>query len=913
MRDLKHFRAALCLSTAIGFCAVSPSLAQQADSSKSDQLQEVVVTASKRAGTVQDTPISVTAVSGEDLQERGITEFNTLASETPGVSLKASGPGQTEVEMRGLSSSGGNSPTVGFYLDDTPLTPPSAAQNGKVVIDPSLYDLNRIEVLRGPQGTLYGSGSMGGTIKLITNQPDPDQFAGSAQSILSGTDGGGFNHGENAMLNIPLADGVAALRVVGSEAFTSGWIDRIVLAPGDFPVESNGNTVRGNVLGAPVAADHSDVNDEELLGTRVSLLWKATDQLTITPSIFYQRITQPGLSTFDSNPATLAHYEVYDEPEAFADRFLMWSVNLQYKFDAFDVTSTTAKWNRDETITQDESENIQWAFGFPSFYPPNGPGGSTITEADYSKQLSEELRITSSGDSAFKWLVGSFYSSFESDWDLNATVPALPDFGLTSNLIAQQQPSRITQTAAFGEMSYQITDDLKLTTGLRWYSYQMQLDTAVSGVVSPTGSNAYYYARGTEADEGFNPKFDISYTPTSDLTIYTVAAKGFRPGGGNQPVPTGPSGLGPECLAALQLLGRTSAPPYFSPDSVWSYELGEKARLLDSRLTVNADIYYENWTGVQQDIALSCGFPYNDNAGKARVYGGELEVKAILTPGLVVSGSAGYANAKLTQAVQESGTVVGDRLQDVPPWTTSIALSYTTDLTDEMAFTAHIENAYVGTRRDATFYQRNDLPAYDLTNIRAGVTEDAWSASLFVNNLFNKKAWLADTTSISINLPTFNRVATNQPLTIGLDLSYRFGGNTPAPEAPPPVAQVPPPPAPPPAPNIQTAREFQVFFDFDKSVITDAAARVIQAAADFIRRGNIVHLTVTGHTDTVGSASYNQGLSERRAEAVKAKLVADGVAADEIATIGVGKTGLLVPTGDGVREPQNRRATIDFS
>src|SRR5579862_1696746 len=914
----KYGVVALLSSGALGVASGGSAFAQQAEKAPSDRLEEIVVTASKRAATVQDTAISVTAVTGEEIQDRGITDFNTLAEATPGVSLKAEGPGQTEIEMRGLTSSGGNSPTVGFYLDDTPLTSPAAAVNGKVVIDPTLYDLNRVEVLRGPQGTLYGSGSMGGTVKLITNQPNPDAFDATVQTILSGTDGGGFNHGENAMLNIPLIDDVMALRVVGSEAYTSGWIDRIVIAPGDFPLPTNpvptapSGTTRGNVLAAAQSADYKDVNDEELLGTRVSLLWKPTDNFTITPSIFYQRITQGGLNNFDSDPGTLAHYEVYDLAEPFSDRFIMWSVNANYKFPDFEVTSTTAKWNRSETLTEDASEAISWAFGFPSYYPPNGLGVVPVSEDDYSKQFSEEMRITSSGDTDFKWLVGSFYSSFESDWDIVSEVPGLAAFGLTPNLIAQVQPTRITQTAAFGEMSYQITPELKATAGLRWYSYQTQLDTAVSGVAAPTGTNAYYYARGTEADEGFDPKFDISYTPDPDLMVYTTATKGFRPGGGNQPIPTGSTGLGPACLAALEALGRTSAPPYFGPDSVWSYELGEKAQLLDDRVTVNSDIYFENWEGVQQVVALSCGFPYNDNAGKAQVYGSELEVKAILMPGLVLSTSAGYTHAQITQGSREANTVPGDRLQDVPPWTTSLSLSYSTEISDEMSFTARIENDYVGIRRDATYYQFNHLPAYDLTNVRVGVTENDWSAFLFANNLFDKKAWIADTSSLSSNLPTYNRVATNQPLTVGIDVSYHFAGPPAAPAELPPTPPAAPPSAPVPLPHVELQRQFQVFFDFDKSDVTAAAAKVIHAAADAIKAGNVVNLTVTGHTDTVGTASYNQALSERRAAAVKQQLMVDGVAAGDIATVGVGKAGLLISTADGVREPQNRRAVIEL-
>ena len=174
-----------------------PSPATTESDTNPDQFSEVVITAQKRTSTVQETPISITAVSGEDLQARGVASLASLAQGTPGVSLKTEGPSQTEIEMRGMTSSGGNSATVGFYLDDIPLAGPASAQNGHVVIDPDLYDLNRIEVLRGPQGTLFGSGSMGGTVRLITNQPKLSQFQSTAQSVLSGTDGGGFNHKDN--------------------------------------------------------------------------------------------------------------------------------------------------------------------------------------------------------------------------------------------------------------------------------------------------------------------------------------------------------------------------------------------------------------------------------------------------------------------------------------------------------------------------------------------------------------------------------------------------------------------------------------------------------------------------------------------------------------------------------------------
>ena len=210
----------LAMTALLSSTAMSVALEARADSApvagSAALVSEVVVTAQKRSSTVQDTPISITAIGGQDLQARGMTDFTTLAQSVPGVSLKSEGPGQTEIELRGMTSSGGNSSTVGFYLDDVPMTAPAGAQNGKVVINPTLYDLNRVEVLRGPQGTLYGSGSMGGTVRLLTNQPDLTGYHASAESILSGTEGGGFNHGDNFMINIPLVEDKLALRVVGS-------------------------------------------------------------------------------------------------------------------------------------------------------------------------------------------------------------------------------------------------------------------------------------------------------------------------------------------------------------------------------------------------------------------------------------------------------------------------------------------------------------------------------------------------------------------------------------------------------------------------------------------------------------------------------------------------------------------------
>ena len=778
---IKNWGKALTIVPATALLGASGvALAQQ--ETKSDQLQEIVVTAQKRLSTVQDTPISITALTGQDLGERGITDITSVVQSVPGVSMRSSGPGQTELEMRGMTSSGGNSSTVGFYLDDVPLTAPASAQNGKVVIDPNLYDLNRIEVLRGPQGTLYGSGSMGGTIKLVPNAPDPNAFDASGELIFGHTNGGDtLNNGENAMVNLPMSDSVA-LRIVGSQEHLSGWIDRKVIAPGDFPAPIN-STTRGDVAAAPLAADYHDVNDEVMTSVRAALLWKVNDQLSITPSFMYQKITQDGLSLIDSQPGTDTNYQPFNAPEPFADRIDIGSLNVQYHLGFADLTSTTSYWNRDEQLQQDGAEEIATvltpSFGYFPLYPADGgigPNSPTSLEDDKSKQKSEEIRLTSAGDSNLKWLVGYFYQDFESDWDLFVLTPAAVPVVGTGDGFTQYQPTKILQNSFFGEASYTFLDQFTATAGLRRYYYHGTVNTAVSGWLSSSGNSSYDYYSTGEKDSGITPKLNLSYQVDKEMMVYGTVSQGFRPGGGNQPIPvTGALGSGPTgCLANLEAIGLTSAPPGFKPDKVWSYELGEKFRDSEGRVTVNSAAYFENWQHIQQNIPLSCGFPFTGNAGDAHIYGAELELNAVVFPGLIATVNGSWTHAQyIANAVP--GTTIDERVQDVPEVTASASLAYRHPINESLGFIGRLDTDYVGSRIDTTA-QANYLPAYDLTNIRAGVEASHWSALFFVDNATNRVALLTNSPAINVNVGTFNRTAMSQPLTFGIDLTYHLGG-----------------------------------------------------------------------------------------------------------------------------------------
>ncbi len=748
--------------------------------SATDQLEEVVVTAEKRTSTVQTTALSITAFSGDQLQSAGITGLEALAGQTPGISMRSSGPGQTELEMRGMASSGGSSPTVGFYLGETPLTPPAASLNGKVVIDPDLFDLERVEVLRGPQGTLYGAGSMGGTIKLIPTAPDLQKFAADVQAIVSDTDGGGINNGVNAMFNLPLIDDILAVRVVGTDKHSDGWIDRIVVSP--FPEATNPcaaysagtstGCVRGNVLAAPQTADLHNVNWHLSQSFRMDVLAKPTEALSIDTLLMYQRVTAGGYDEYDDPPGPtplLAHYQPFNTPEPFSDTFRLASLTVGYDLGWAKLTSNTSLWSREEKQSQDISEALR--SNFEVFYGVDILAPIVFTEDDISRQVSEEIRLASSNDGALSWIGGLFYSQLKSIfWDTNQATAFAPASvgGAAANpqgiVYDAYNPYHVKQYAVFGEGSYLFTPNWKLTAGVRWFRYDSSVDEQQEGNLTASGNATPTLADFSTSASGFNPKVSLGWLPTEDLTVYASASKGFRPGGINQPLP-------PFCQATQETYG---------PDSIWDYELGEKARLFDRRVTLNADFFYIKWSNVQQLLNQACGYALTTVAGNAVSYGPELELTARITPELTLSVNGAYTSAHLTSvnamASQVSTTPLmpGTRILNIPKYTESTSLTYTRPVVGEYSAVFRVSNSLVGPVEDTSFTYTN-LPSYDLVSARLGMKSDHLSGYLFVDNLTNRVAALStNTTTFSWIVPSITRVSTNQPRTIGVDLNYRF-------------------------------------------------------------------------------------------------------------------------------------------
>jgi iron complex outermembrane recepter protein len=805
--------------------AYAADAADAPNSGPSDQLAEVVVTAEKRTTTVQETAASITAVSSEEIQDRGIVDFNSLAQSVPGIAMRTSGPGQTEFEMRGLNSAGGNTSMVGFYLDETPLSSPASAQLGKEEIDPTLYDLNRVEVLRGPQGTLYGSSSMGGTVKLVPNAPQLGTFAASGETDVSYTgSGGGINEKLNGMVNIPIGD-TAALRVVGTQISESGWIKRLVIQDGAVAVDSGTFpfvTRPSNFYTAPLQEEIDGANTTTISSVRASILWKPLDNLSITPMVMWQLTQQGAPNAVDVNgnptnptvPSTEAHWEIYDSTEPQRDRFTLGSLKIEYQAPGFTLTSATANWNRNTLISQDSTEENAAAIGIPVYDAPGGigpsgpaPNGPSVTEKDYTGQFTEELRATSTGTGPFQWILGYFYQDLYSEWDEWAIAPqATPILG-GPNLYVDYQPQVITQNAEFGEASWQFTPALKGTVGLRHYHYslgQTNEEYGVFTVNADLGNTVPYNTAFSNDASGTDPKFDLSYNLSPDILLYATAAKGFRLGGVNQPIPVATPGpgvntvlAGNECGLQAKVLflpcspgtapgpGFTllHAPASYASDSVWNYEIGEKSQFFDRRLIANVSAYYERWSNPQLATNLA-GFGITATGGDARIYGLEAELQALLSREFTLGANFGYTNAEFTEASAITGYPEGYNVPDIPKVTAAANLRWKHPLTNDLSLVGTLEGNYVGNRTDAPYGETITLlninqylihlPSYFLANLRVGVAGGQWTAMAYVNNLANKRTVLDPQPQIDLQMNAFVRYLVNQPITAGLDLTYKF-------------------------------------------------------------------------------------------------------------------------------------------
>jgi iron complex outermembrane recepter protein len=538
----------------------------------SDQLATVVVTATKRKTLAQNTPISMTVLTAANIADRGVTDFNTLSQGIPDLAMRTSGPNQTEYEMRGLNSSGGNTSMVGVYLDEVPLSAPASEQLGKVIIDPNLYDLDRVEVLHGPQGTLYGSSSMGGTVRLIPAAPELGSFDASGETTVSDTgSGGSINFAQNGMVNLPLVGSTMALRLVGSASSQSGWLNQYTLADGSVETDDCPSTPcyrPSNFYTAPISSTIKGVNSSTNDTVRATLLWEPFDGLKITPMIMWQQGNSDAPNAVDVNgsptnptyPNPAGHYEIYQTDEPQWDRFTLGDLKVEYALTPdIGITSITALWTNNSLVSQDGTEENDGSAGLGSpteQFPydasaggvgPTGPGpfGPAVEERDYTRQFSEELRVASTGDGPLQWLGGYYYQDLQSDWDMWSINP---EAGPISNVYVDYMPQDIIQNAAFGNISWTFVQGLTASVGARYYHYSyaqdntewgdftpLGFDNLLSGAPTVAGNLAPFDTSAGSSANGTNPRFNVTWQIDRDHMVYGTVAKGFRLGGTDQP------------------------------------------------------------------------------------------------------------------------------------------------------------------------------------------------------------------------------------------------------------------------------------------------------------------------------------------------------------------------------------------
>ena len=748
-------------------------------------LEEIVVTAERRESTIQGTPISITAVSGTDIASQGASSIVEVMQQVAGVSGLSAGPGQTQYEMRGMTPGavggvGGIASTVGFYIDDVSISPPASGDYGRISVDPSTYDLARVEVLRGPQGTLYGSGSMGGTVKLVSNLPDLTGFDSSVQLILGATSGGDPSYGGNAMLNVPLGTDRAALRLVGGYQEYSGWIDRVVIEQPEFPAPAPGEA-RGDVANAPVEHRYQNYNDTAVTMGRASLLFKVTDNLDIIPRIEYHKIDQDGSNAHDSIPsgADDVIYRPFDIRVKYEDELKSGGLTLDFHNDAVNVTSITGSFRRDINRREDNSEGFADLYGI-SYYTTDGLGVGPLspTEEGNAKQFTQELRVASANTGKVSWLVGGYYSKFDYEDRAILASPAFTDFVAygpgyfwSDVYFDFDTKNKIEEKAAFATVTLALPHDLELRAGGRYYHFDTNYELRFSGTAS--GSPEPTLSTTNSSESGFSPSVTLSYKPSRDFTGYATYSEGFRPGSGNFPIPEA-GVLGAICKAELEALGLDHAPSSYKSDSVSNYELGEKLRVMDGNLTINGAVYQLEWSGVQTPVILGsqCGANFVVNAADARVTGGEVEVRWGIGSGFTLGLAAAYKDARFTQNNLAANVQKDDPLFAIPDWTTTEYLDYQRTTSFGTLF-ARATHTYVDDRPYTVNYPV--LPSQSLVNLRFGWDRDSYSVDMQIDNVFDDGYVQSTHGTICCGIPNgYNLLETNRPRTLTVQLNKRF-------------------------------------------------------------------------------------------------------------------------------------------
>jgi iron complex outermembrane receptor protein len=760
------------IAGAMGAMLVSTATLAQQDSQAEGQLEEIVVTAQKREQRLQDVPLSVSAISGDEMDREGARDFHDILLSIPGVSYSSTEPGQSRYSIRGISTAA-SSPTVGIYLDDISLVTISTGFAGAA--DPVLFDLDRVEVLKGPQGTLYGGSAMGGAIKYVSRQPVLDQMSVTAEGGLSSTDHGGLSYNATSVLNLPLISGKLAMRLGVSYRYDAGYIDYV--PNGTVEEWARSATPAGQPF-QPVTYSslsnfaRSDANDRSTTAVRVAVKYLATDSLTILPAATIQRSDKANPDDFFTNLPGLDASFRFGQPTR--DDLGVYTLNVTQQFSGFNLTSLSGYVDR--TIEWDRDYSLFIAGLVPPLLPDNSYDISNTSTHTFS----EELRLASDNTSAFKWTIGAYYSQQRDDlYQVVDTVGAGQFFGSGTDITySGNQLTRTSQEALFGDVTYSVTSQWDVSAGLRWFDIRQKIDGDFNGVFNG-GHSEVDGKRSTNV--GVTPKVSVNYKPLDDHLVYATASKGFRQGGPNRFNTDSPL-----CEPDFQRLGISRAPDSFQPDSLWTYEIGSKNEFRDLRTIVNAAIYYTDWKKIQQQVNLnSCGFQFVGNVGAATIKGAELSVDSALNAAVTVGVAGSYLDTRITMTSPGVSAQVGQPVLDTPKWMLSAYGDYkflavggwTGSLRPEFQYhganlrqfeslaSVTYPDGSLGTIPDQTQLQH----AYHVVNAILNFSHDAWEYRLYVDNLTNAEPYLDFSRASGLSEAT-----TIRPRTVGVSVKTTF-------------------------------------------------------------------------------------------------------------------------------------------
>jgi len=720
-----------------------------------DALEEVIVTATRREERAGDVAISMEVWSQEAITAWGAKDTADIASLTPGVQFDSypERPFQTNIAMRGLNGRDGTA--IGIYIDDVPIPAPSASGASIYRSFPLLFDFDRVEVLRGPQGTLFGQGAMGGAVRFITQQPDLTEYSGVTSAEAAETEHGGMSYESGAAVGGPLVQGSVGFRVAGWRRSDGGFINRVDPFTG-ATVDANANRSVSEVF-------------------RGALLFAPSDTFHIVPSLMYQSESVHDTSSFytylsDPGAGVLENGKLLRQPGD--DEFALASLKLTATFATTELTALTAYFHRTTSQLEDSTNIGIWnnPMGpeYPLDYSDAIPTEHNLSETSFS----EEVRLSSAvSNSRLAWLGGAFYSH-ERHRETDNTVARDPTVGAIEDGNSGVGGSE-TELAAFGQVALRVARQYTATAGLRVAQYEHDGNFEAGGPLN-VGVPTPYVAASQNA--AVVPRFGLEYRPDEEQLFYASIAEGYRPGGLNAP-------LSSAC-------GVPEAGPY-RPDSLWSYELGGKNRLFNGRLQLNTSLFYASWRDTQLPLVTPAPqeCTYTTNAGGAMSRGFELEAQGLLTEYLKTNLSIAYEDARYTQTVRVGSLLIvanGDVIGTLPlvpsPWDLRTSIDYVRPLGGGLTGYAradeeihsHNPGPFYSQHTDDAFYAPGRIanPVTHLLSARAGLKWSRVEVGLHVNNLLDSQPTLLRRNNSRED--TLIYATTFRPRTIGLSGSVQF-------------------------------------------------------------------------------------------------------------------------------------------